>query len=1392
MTTRWNPLSPSQFPWEQDALDFIRQALPDREPFRAYSNFEFIADDGSPNEVDVLVIARYGLFLVEIKSRPGEVGGDTHTWIWRDGSRTYFDDNPLLLANRKAKKLASLLGKQTALKKQRTPYIQPLIFLSDPAQRCKLTGPARANVHLRADLADRLFSETAPFASAQPINREWAAAIHRALEAVGIRPPQRSRRVGDYELETVLAETDFYQDWLAHHVSLTHIRRRVRLYTAHRALSQEQRRWLVDAARREFELLEGIRHPGILRAADFIDSEHGPALVFDYDEQLQRLDRFMHAQGDRLDVWQRLKLVRAIAETLDAAHRHRLYHRGLSPQTILLRPQSSAFEVTLFDWQIATRRLDSEQETTGLLPAELVAERDARAPYLAPEARIAPRPDPIKLDVFALGAIAYFVLTGQPPASDGDELAARCEQGPGLLLSAALNGCLSEVEELVQFATWPAADDRLAAVTEFLAALDKAEEALEEALTAPPAPLVSPLEANAGHELAGFEVIRRLGKGGTSLALAVRRKTAGEPRHGVLKIALQADYNERLRREADALARLQPHHHIVQCHQRLDIAGLAALFLSSAGEETLAERLRQEGRLGLDLLQRFGEELLAVVDYLEQEGVPHRDIKPDNIGIRPGAGKRLTLTLFDFSLAGIAASDLSAGTRSYLDPFLRKRGRWDGYAERYACALTLHEMATGALPVWGDGSADPATLKSEITLDSERFDAAIRQPALAFFGKALARDHRQRFDNAEQMLHAWRQVFADVGRPITTHPPQAQLALVDATGEPISGLPPRLTPDTPLEFLALDARHLELIDEKIGREQLATAGDLANFPRNRLYRHRGIALAVARELHQIADKLRQQFGGSPARDEATADSPFARLSVDAAVALLTPKKSDEARWQALRRWLGLLEEDGATLAAADGQALLERIGRQPEITHLREDVALVLSGLGGIATVEEIAQALLARRGSVRTGETRQREALALSRAVLAAEQLRQTTRWQIVARHGVIRPSLDAPHRNDLVVALVTLAAGDAGSRTALNRPEARAHYATLLGEAADRLADLDPLPSPQQVAEVLARLEPPDGVSLTLERAIRLAAACAQRAALSSRLEFYPGGLSAARAVKLAASSLIGLPQFDLETLRRRIYARYPKAAPLPSPTELERLLQEAGLQVVWESARRAFVVRFPDGLRAGTSQSVSFTTTGRQRLATDPETEAALQLEQRIQHALQAGKLLTLSVDLRDLAHAQRELSQRFSLPVIDFDEVVLRQLEAQARAWEVDWSVLLAADAAPTGSVDAQNFATVLHEVWPKVEAELLQGEQPALLVNLGLVARWRRMELFATLADACLHRQRPPLIVLMASRLTPDNCPMLDGQAVPVAINTTDYGWIPRAWLENAHGALARS
>ena len=89
--------------------------MPEQEPFCAWSNFEFVADDGSINEVDLLVVSLYKIYLVEIKSRPGRVAGDVGTWTWNHAGRVYTDDNPLLLTNRKAKKLKALLQRQKAL-----------------------------------------------------------------------------------------------------------------------------------------------------------------------------------------------------------------------------------------------------------------------------------------------------------------------------------------------------------------------------------------------------------------------------------------------------------------------------------------------------------------------------------------------------------------------------------------------------------------------------------------------------------------------------------------------------------------------------------------------------------------------------------------------------------------------------------------------------------------------------------------------------------------------------------------------------------------------------------------------------------------------------------------------------------------------------------------------------------------------------------------------------------------------------------------------------------------------------------------------------------------------------------------------------------------------------
>ena len=103
---RWIEVSPSQFSHEAEGLALVRQRLPGNPPFRAWSNFEFRDSHGKWHEVDLLVLGRRRLHLVELKYYSGTLRGDDLTWR-RDGHRA--EDSPLKLARRKAQRLASKL-----------------------------------------------------------------------------------------------------------------------------------------------------------------------------------------------------------------------------------------------------------------------------------------------------------------------------------------------------------------------------------------------------------------------------------------------------------------------------------------------------------------------------------------------------------------------------------------------------------------------------------------------------------------------------------------------------------------------------------------------------------------------------------------------------------------------------------------------------------------------------------------------------------------------------------------------------------------------------------------------------------------------------------------------------------------------------------------------------------------------------------------------------------------------------------------------------------------------------------------------------------------------------------------------------------------------------------
>ncbi|MBA2323749.1 MAG: NERD domain-containing protein, partial [Pseudonocardiales bacterium] len=146
-SSRWHEITPSSFAHEQAALRYVRDLLPDRTPFQTWSNFTFVSDQGHIREVDLLVAAPTGLFLIEIKNFRGRLTNYGATWsLINDQTRSF--DNPLPLADQKAKELKSLLGRAAAKERAvKIPFMRGCVFLAEPQMQCELDDGQRHHLY---------------------------------------------------------------------------------------------------------------------------------------------------------------------------------------------------------------------------------------------------------------------------------------------------------------------------------------------------------------------------------------------------------------------------------------------------------------------------------------------------------------------------------------------------------------------------------------------------------------------------------------------------------------------------------------------------------------------------------------------------------------------------------------------------------------------------------------------------------------------------------------------------------------------------------------------------------------------------------------------------------------------------------------------------------------------------------------------------------------------------------------------------------------------------------------------------------------------------------------------------------------------------------------------
>ncbi|MFJ7158513.1 BREX system serine/threonine kinase PglW [Streptomyces sp. NPDC101118] len=941
---RWTTVTESEYEHEHRGLESIREKLPDADPWRAWSNFTFTANTGHVREIDLLVVAPGGVCMIELKNWHGSLTSENGTWVQTTPTgRRVTHGNPLHLVNKKAKELAGLLGQNG-----KRVWVAEAVCFTARDLRVRLPAHDENGVYTISELVAML--NQPPRDERRRITAIDSREIKAALERVGVRPSDARYKVGPYELKRKAFDSgETWADYLAEHTELPEVAR-VRIYLRERGSDASIRQSVESAARREAAVLRRFRHPGVVQLKQYDPSGHawGPALIFDYHPQTLRLDEYLLQYGEKLDILGRMALVRQLAETMRSAHSSRIHHRALAARSVHVMPRNRGREgqavgedaawlsphLQISDWQIATQRSgagSSGQGGTRFAPTALSAMHlpEGSDPYLAPELT-ALNADPVYLDVYGLGVLTYLLVTGKAPAASQAELLTRLEAGEGLRPSSLVDGLSEDIDDLVQAATAYRPGQRLSTVDEFLEMLELVEDSLTapSAPPAPEAPEKDPLEAVAGDVLGGrWQVRRRLGTGSTSRAFLVRDLEAEERKTrplAVLKVALSDSRGEILAHEAEVMGRLRADSRVIRLvePEPLKIADRTVLVLEYVGdereetgegeesgtprarrrEETVARQLRESGRLQIDQLEAYGDYLFGAVDFLEGESVWHRDIKPDNIAIRIRPNRTRELVLIDFSLAGYPAKDYEAGTEGYLDPFIGTltRTAYDSHAERYAVAVTLHQMASGELPKWGDGSVLPRMTDPKQhpypTIAKDAFEPAVRDGLVSFFERALHRDAARRFPELKPMRDAWKKIFLDASQTVPSshrsrHPEPAEHPAA-VTGQATIADAEPLTAEQQREQLAAEVTrdtHLSAAGLTPAAEaflyglDVTTVGELLDYSRRKLLNAPGLGAKtrseVQRRQREWGDRLRESpVSPLTPRGRAEAKEELAQLS----------------------------------------------------------------------------------------------------------------------------------------------------------------------------------------------------------------------------------------------------------------------------------------------------------------------------------------------------------------------------------------------------------------------------------------------------------------------------------------------------------------------------------
>jgi hypothetical protein len=224
-------------------------------------------------------------------------------------------------------------------------------------------------------------------------------------------------------------------------------------------------------------------------------------------------------------------------------------------------------------------------------------------------------------------------------------------------------------------------------------------------------PPVQPLENLVGRTLNHRYLVEdKIGEGG--FGAVFRGKQIATGREVALKILHPHNVSDetivaRFRREAEACSKLRDPHTVTTYDFDETPDGILYLAMELLRGRSLHQVQKSDGVLPAARVLKILDQVAASLTEAHQNGIVHRDMKPENVIIETRAGEDHVKVL-DFGIAKVMSDERTVpaltavgqtlGTLEFMSPEQLRGQSLDGRSDIYALGMMAYEMLTGSLP----------------------------------------------------------------------------------------------------------------------------------------------------------------------------------------------------------------------------------------------------------------------------------------------------------------------------------------------------------------------------------------------------------------------------------------------------------------------------------------------------------------------------------------------------------------------------------------------------------------------------------------------------------------------------------------------------------------------